>query len=144
MLTAKDVGPGFDQGICCAMAVFGELAEDVGLDKKTAYKIASGFGSGIGYGNACGCVTGAIMALGYKYGNFEPGQLEQKEIMKEKREAFLKEYKKRFGHFNCQEHLDNLNPMDPDDRKIIDERELMYTVCPPMVAATCEIVRSLL
>lgn len=144
MLTEKDVLEGFSQGICCAMAVFGELAPDVGIDKETTQKIAAGFGSGMGYGNACGCVTGSLMALGVKYGNSLPGQLEQKEIMKEKRAQFLRVFKENFGCFNCEEHMGNLNPNDPEDRKIIDKEKRMDKVCPPMVCKTCELVRDII
>lgn len=144
MLNEKEVLQGFQDGICCAMAVFGELAQEIGIEKETAYKIAAGFGSGVGYGCTCGCVTGALMALGYKYGNYKPGQLDRKELVKEKREAYQKEFLKRFGHLNCMEHLQNLNPTVPEDRKIIDEQGLMEKICPPMVCAACELAREFL
>nr|WP_302140206.1 C-GCAxxG-C-C family protein [uncultured Schaedlerella sp.] len=144
MLSEKEVLQSFEDGICCAMAVFGELAQDIGLEREVAYKIASGFGSGIGYGSTCGCVTGALMALGYKYGNYGPGQFDQKEAVKKQREAFQKEFKKQFGHIECIEFLENLNPTDSEERKMIDERELIKKKCPTLVCATCELARKFL
>ena len=38
----------FMEGYNCSQAVVGAWAEDIGLDSETAYKIASGFGGGIG------------------------------------------------------------------------------------------------
>ena len=40
----------FMEGYNCSQAVVGAWAEDIGLDSETAYKIASGFGGGIGRG----------------------------------------------------------------------------------------------
>jgi len=43
-------------------AVVGAWAEDIGLDSETAYKIASGFGGGIGrMREVCGAFTGAVI-----------------------------------------------------------------------------------
>ncbi|WP_270395521.1 C-GCAxxG-C-C family protein [Mediterraneibacter massiliensis] len=144
MLTEKDVLNGFEEGICCAMAVLGELTSDAEIDKDVAQKMASGFGSGMGYGNACGCVTGSLMAMGIKYGNSKPGQLEQKDLIKQKRKRFLEEFKEKFGCYNCAELLGNLNPNEPDERKIIDEEKRMDTICPAMICATCEMVRKIM
>ena len=48
----------------CAQSVLVPFAEEVGLDVETAYKIASGFGSGMKTGRVCGAITGGIMVLG--------------------------------------------------------------------------------
>lgn len=60
----------FMEGYNCSQAVVGAWAEDIGLDSETAYKIASGFGGGIGrMREVCGAFTGAVMVLGLKFGN---------------------------------------------------------------------------
>ncbi len=53
----------------CAQSVLGVFCEDLGLDKETAMKLASGFGAGMARKQeVCGAVTGAIMAVGLKHG----------------------------------------------------------------------------
>lgn len=55
------------KGYNCAQAVLCAYADLYGLDEKTAYKIAEGFGSGMGgMGDTCGAVSAAFMLLGLK------------------------------------------------------------------------------
>ena len=59
----------FRSGYVCSQAVFATFSEMLGLDKETALKIANGFGGGIARKQEiCGAVSGAIMAIGLKYG----------------------------------------------------------------------------
>ena len=48
----------------CAQSVLIPFAGEAGLDEEQAYKIASGFGSGMKTGNVCGAITGGAMVLG--------------------------------------------------------------------------------
>lgn len=52
----------------CAQAVFIPFARELGVDQETANAVASQFGSGMGMGNVCGALTGALMVLGLKEG----------------------------------------------------------------------------
>lgn len=52
------------KGYNCAQSVFCAFADILELDEKTAYKIAEGFGSGMGgQFETCGALTGAYMVL---------------------------------------------------------------------------------
>ena len=57
----------------CSQAIFASYGEHLGLGKvdfDTCMKIASAFSGGIAAtGNVCGALTGALMALGLKYGS---------------------------------------------------------------------------
>lgn len=57
----------------CSQAIFATYGEHLGLGKvdfDTCMKIASAFSGGIAAtGNVCGALTGALMALGLKYGS---------------------------------------------------------------------------
>ena len=59
----------------CSQAIFAAYGEHLGLGKidfDTGLKIGSAFSGGIARtGNVCGAVTGALMALGLKYGDDE-------------------------------------------------------------------------
>jgi len=59
----------FKEGSNCSQAVISVYAEDFGLSRKMALKIAQVFGAGMGQmAQTCGAVTGAFMVLGLKYG----------------------------------------------------------------------------
>jgi len=74
MTKSDDAAGSFGKGITCSASVFGAFAQDLGLEEKTARKIACGFGGGISKtGNICGAVSGAIMVIGLKYGKEVPG-----------------------------------------------------------------------
>ncbi|MHC4258915.1 MAG: C-GCAxxG-C-C family protein, partial [Planctomycetota bacterium] len=62
----------FKEGLNCSQAVFSVYSEQMGLDNKTAAKIASGFGGGMRMGETCGVVTGAFMVIGLEYGSGDP------------------------------------------------------------------------
>lgn len=56
-----------EKGCNCAQAVLCAYADLFGLDEKQAYKIAEGFGSGMGgMQDTCGAVTAAFMLIGLK------------------------------------------------------------------------------
>jgi len=42
--------------------------EVLGLDKDLLLKVSGGLGGGCFHGDICGCVSGAIMAIGAVYG----------------------------------------------------------------------------
>ena len=66
----------FSRGFNCAECVLEAVLESIptGLPKETL-KLATGFGGGVGlFGDTCGAVTGAVMAVGAMHGRSElPG-----------------------------------------------------------------------
>lgn len=59
----------FTAGCNCSQAVFGAFAEESGIDSETAMRLASGLGGGMGrLREVCGAFSGAVLALGMKYG----------------------------------------------------------------------------
>ena len=65
----------FGKGFNCSQAVLSVYAEEFGLCRETALKIACGFGGGMGrMALTCGVVTGAFMVIGLKYGNVDANE----------------------------------------------------------------------
>jgi len=55
------------KGYNCAQAVVCTYCEKLGVDEKTAFRTAEGFGGGMGQmKETCGALTGLFMLLGYK------------------------------------------------------------------------------
>ena len=59
----------FSEGFSCSQSVLAAFAPEFGLDVDAALRVAAAFGGGMGRpGHPCGAVTGALMALGLRYG----------------------------------------------------------------------------
>jgi len=89
----------FENGYVCSQAVFAAFSEDYGLSKEQALKIGACFGSGMRKGEVCGACTGALMALGLKYGD-------DKAKSNEVCEKFLDEFKNENGSIICRDLLE--------------------------------------
>lgn len=54
------------RGFNCAQAVVCALAPALGMDERSAFTLAEGFGAGMGgMTETCGAISGAIMAMGH-------------------------------------------------------------------------------
>ena len=128
----------------CSQAVFTVFGKDHGLSENDCLKVSCAFGGGMGRQQlTCGAVTGALMALGLKYGK----ALNDPEEKKQKTYAVTREFFQRFtelnGSVNCKALLDGLDMNDPDDHKKIMERKLFDIKCEKYVADAVEIVETL-
>lgn len=90
----------FKTGMCCSQAVFCAFAEDMGMDLETAVKVSAGLGGGVSrMRETCGAVTGAVMALGLKYGP-------DKTAVYPHGQALCEAFKKECGSIVCRELLE--------------------------------------
>ena len=86
-----------------------------GLDDKTALRLSSPFGGGIGrMREVCGAVSGMYMVLGLLYGYEEPGEKDcnKKALYKEVQDLADK-FRAECGSILCREILKN-PPSDPN------------------------------
>ncbi|GAA0716464.1 C-GCAxxG-C-C family protein [Clostridium malenominatum] len=95
----------FNEGFNCCQSVIAVFHEDLKFDKELVLKISSGFGGGMGQGEVCGAVTGAIMAIGLKYGSSEVND-DKKQEVKDIINKFSEEFKKRNSSIICRELLE--------------------------------------
>ena len=75
METAKALRADPDVHYNCAQAALIPFAEDAGLSKDTAMRIAANFGSGMKRASVCGAITGGLMVLGL-YGAEDPATVQ--------------------------------------------------------------------
>ena len=122
---AKDFGCGYD----CAMQVAAELAPEVGLTEEQGLKVAACLGVGAMQGQLCGAVIGALMAIGYKYGNTVSGDMATKGACLAKRADFYEKFQKEFGGLTCPDLL-KLDLRKPEDMEKAKEKKLFETFCP--------------
>lgn len=126
----------FEDKYVCSQAVFAAFSNDLGIDKKQALKIGACFGSGMRKGEVCGACTGALMALGLKYGD-------SKEKSNEVCERFLDEFKKQNGSYICRELL-NCDISTKEGVEYAVENNLFREFCPKMVESASKITLELL
>lgn len=130
-------------GIDCSQVVFGYGAELMGFDKETAFKIAAAFGGGMFSGERCGCVTGALMALGLKYGHCEKGDQETKNQLLAKKAEFEEAFKAEHGSLICREIL-GYDLTKPEEMEKIMDENLLMSLCPVLAVTACDIIEELI
>ncbi|MDO5859681.1 C-GCAxxG-C-C family protein [Methanobrevibacter sp.] len=126
----------FENGYMCSQAVFAAFSEKLGLDKHLALKIGACFGSGMRKGEVCGACTGALMALGLKYG-------ENKAKSDDVCEKFLDKFSAENGSYICNELL-NCDITTPEGVKFAIENNLFKEFCPKMVESAAKITKEII
>jgi C_GCAxxG_C_C family probable redox protein len=92
------------KGYNCAQSVLSAYAADLGIDPFVALKISGGFGGGMGrIQSVCGAVTGAFMAIGYRYGMTKEGDVAAKEKTYSLVKRFADEFRKDHGSILCSD-----------------------------------------
>lgn len=133
----------FAEGFNCSQAVLAAYAKDLGLNEKTALKIAAGFGGGMGrMAETCGAVSGALMVLGMKYGGTTPDRQVKERVYQQVRE-FAARFAARCGSLVCHDLLD-CDISTAEGQKRAGEQGLVTTRCPQFVRGTVEILEELL
>ncbi|MGB4661492.1 MAG: C-GCAxxG-C-C family protein [Mobilitalea sp.] len=134
----------FNNGFNCSQAIFSTYCEQLGLDQKTALKIASPFGAGMGrMAETCGAVTGAYMLIGLKYGK----HLSSDNAAKEKSYELVRKFNDSFntihGSICCRDLLQyDLNTAEGST--YIRENGLCDSLCPIFIKDSAHIIENLL
>jgi C_GCAxxG_C_C family probable redox protein len=135
----------FSNNFNCAQSVLAVFAQDFGLSEDQCLKISCAFGGGIGRQQlTCGAVTGALMALGLKYGRGLKDDNQKKAETYQKTVEFMKEFKKKHGSINCKELLQGLDMGIEEDMKKINELKLHDTICVECVKDAVEIAEKMI
>jgi C_GCAxxG_C_C family probable redox protein len=128
----------------CAQAVLVSFAEDYGLDKNLALRLAQGFGGGMHHsGGTCGAVTAAYMVLGLsqKISNDKPRE------KLEANYALMAEFNRRFkalhGSLSCTE-LCGYDLSLPEKAAEARDKKVFATVCAGIVRDAVKILEDLL
>jgi len=127
----------------CAQSVFGALAEKVGIDGETALKAASCFGGGMRCGEVCGAVTGALMALGIRFGWATEDDPESKAAAYRRTEEFIQKYREKRGTILCRELL-GYNIGIPEEAAKIRELGLYEKICNGAITDAVEIAEEII
>jgi C_GCAxxG_C_C family probable redox protein len=96
----------FTNGANCAQAVVLAYAEDLGMDEKTAARLASSFGGGIGrLREVCGAVSGMMMVYGLLRGYDDLQDPEAKKTHYANVQTLAAKFREENGSIICRELL---------------------------------------
>lgn len=134
----------FLNGFNCAQAVLTSCSDRTQIHENDLLKISCGFGAGMGrLQGTCGAVTGAAMAIGLKYGNFQNDDSEAKENTYRLIREFDAEFRKINKSTNCMELL-GCSLSTPEGRKYFKENNLMEKICVKCVEDAVNILKRML
>lgn len=133
----------FESKFNCTQAVFASFSKELGLDEKQALKIGGCFGSGMRKGEVCGACTGALMALGLRYGQNEVGDIGSKLKSDDICVKFLEEFEAKNGSYICNELL-GCDIRTEEGVEYALENNLFADFCPKMVESATLIVEKLI
>lgn len=104
----------FLQGYNCAQAVAAAFGDLTGLPEKTAARMVSGFGGGMGrMREVCGAVSGMLLVAGLLYGYDDPKATAEKRALYAQVQAMAGQFRAELGSIVCRELLKN-PPSDPN------------------------------
>ena len=104
----------FVEGYNCAQAVAAAFGDLTGLDEKTAAKMASCFGGGMGrMREVCGAVSGMLLVAGMLYGYDDPKATKEKRELYTQVQAMAGQFREELGSIVCRDLLKN-PPSDPN------------------------------
>jgi C_GCAxxG_C_C family probable redox protein len=133
----------FREGYNCSQSALSVFAEEFGLPLDVAMRLAAPFGGGIGRrGEVCGAATGALIALGLRYGPTTAGKNDKERVYAVAAE-FLRRFEARAGALNCRD-LIQIDMTTPEGLAEARKRKVFSTTCPHLVAAAVEIANELL
>jgi C_GCAxxG_C_C family probable redox protein len=123
MTTSEKAAYFREKGYNCSQAVLAAIAPDFGISEDVSLKLGTAFGAGMGRQQyTCGAVTGALMALGLRYGMGANDPAENKSFTYLKTVDFMEQFRNINGTLNCRELLDGLDMNDPDQyQQIVDQ-----------------------
>lgn len=121
----KKIKEMMDKGYNCSQVVFSYFAEDYGIDKKTAMKIATPFEMGIYESKTCGALSASYMVLALKYGSTD---MKERLELAEKIKKLNKIFKEKMGAIECKDLL-GMKILEGNNIEIAEEKGLFQNVC---------------
>lgn len=143
-MTEEKIREELVRGYDCSQVVLRTFARELGITEAEANRVSACFGGGMLMGEVCGAVTGALMAIGLKYGHSDPADLmEQKEVMMEKSAQFRERFLKKHQTVICRPML-GYDVAKPEELKEALNSGRMLSFCPGAVKDAIEILEEIL
>ena len=142
-MNKQEIAELFKRGQDCSQVVASYYAKQLGYSAEEMNRMSAAFGGGMGRGEACGAVVGAMIVLGLKYGNIGPDDPGNKELMGAKRAEFLEKWYARRQSVACRDLLGH-DFSKPGEFEAVLEEGTMFTLCPELVCDAIAILDEIL
>ena len=133
----------FSKRYYCSQAVLAAFAEELGMTKEQALKVGACFGGGMCKAEVCGACTGALMALGLKYGQSKDDDMDSRAKERELCMEFYEKFTAENGSCICRDLL-GYDFGNPEDVKYIQQTKLYANICPKLVESATRIAAELM
>ncbi len=143
MMEKQAVAEQFMKGFDCSQVVLSECADKLGIKREEANRMAAAFGGGMGIGETCGAVVGAMIALGIKYGHFDEENMSQKDEMNSVRAQFISKFAEKYGSCSCRNLLGHDLSVPGEFERVLVEG-LLFDFWPRVVSGPFIILEDLL
>ncbi len=127
----------------CSQVVLEVFCDDFDVDIISARKLSALMGGGMKCGKACGLVTGGLMALGLKYAQIVPGDVETKKASGPIAREFMKRFADCGYAFDCKDLL-GVDLTTPEGQAANKEKDLHRVVCAKAMKDTIDILEDML
>lgn len=129
----------FENGCNCSQAVVMPYAAELNAQEEVIQKMAVAFGGGMSKaGKTCGCLSGALMVIGLKYGEDSAKIIANRIKSYNEGQKFMKNFEETFGATDCYEliklDLNKKEDMEQAQAKVFGNR------CKNMVGKTVELL----
>ena len=130
----------FNNGCNCSQAVVMPYAEDLNIDHEIVERISVAFGGGMSkQGKVCGCLSGALMVIGLKYGEDSAKKVQQRINSYNQGKEMVVKFKEAFGATDCKD-LIKLDLDNSKDMKKAQKEKVFENRCSKLVGQTVEIL----
>lgn len=108
----------FHAGYNCAQSVVVPFCDVIGMEEKTALRMASSFGGGVGrLREICGAVSGMALVLGLLYGDIDPEDDSTKGAHYERVQALANRFREMHGTIICRDLLQTQDAAPTPDKR---------------------------
>lgn len=133
----------FREGYNCCQSVILAFAPELGLDEKTAVRMGSSFGGGMGrLREVCGAVSGMFMVLGLAEGYDSPADTQGKAKQYARVQGLAQQFREKNGSIVCRELLglsEHKSSPKPEERT---EAYYRKRPCAELVECAAEILEA--
>ena len=134
----------FEAGANCAQAVAGAFADAVGMEETELFKLASGFGGGVGrMREVCGAVSGMVIIYNILHGNPDIADKDAKDAHYAEVQRIVKKFEAETGSIICRTLLNlDKNAAIPPQSEARTEKYYRQRPCADFVEIAAQILES--
>lgn len=129
----------FGSGCNCSQAVIMPYAKELNVEKDLIERMAVAFGGGMSKsGKTCGCLCGALIVIGLKYGENSAKIVASRIKSYNEGQKFMNQFFETFGATECRELIKlDLNKKEDMEQA---QKKVFGTKCRNMVGETVELL----